>query len=149
MDDLDTNGFLLACKNGTLDLSTGELRDPDPADLITRLCPVEYDPNAEAPIFDRFLSEVQPSQEVRDYLARLFGYGAVVPQNVVRLEMSAAMITKVTKRTELGPFRALPTARHARVALRHPPEPRAVRAAHVHARRRAGTETLAQAARRV
>jgi len=42
------------------------------------------------------------------------------------------MIPKVTKRIELGPFRALPTARHARVALRYPPEPRAVRAAHAH-----------------
>lgn len=77
IEALDANPFLLACKNGTLDLSTGELGDPDPADLITRLCPVEYDPNAEAPMFERFLSEVQPGQEVREYLARLFGYGAV------------------------------------------------------------------------
>ena len=41
--------------------------------------------------------------------------GPVVPQNVVRREMRAATIAKVTKRTELGPLRALPTARHARV----------------------------------
>jgi len=32
----------------------------------------------------------------------------------------------------------VPTARHARVALRHAREPRAVRAAHAHARRRMG-----------
>ena len=44
------------------------------------------------------------------------------------------MNPKVTKWIELGPFRALPTAGHARVALRYPPEPRAVRAAHPHAR---------------
>ena len=39
----------------------------------------------------------------------------VVPQKVVRREMLAAMIARVTKRTELGPLRALPAARHARV----------------------------------
>ena len=39
------------------------------------------------------------------------------------------MIATVTQRTKLGPLRALTTARHARVALRHPPEPYAVRAA--------------------
>jgi len=40
-----------------------------------------------------------------------------------------AMIAKATKRTELGSLCALPTARNARVALRHPPWPRPVRAA--------------------
>jgi hypothetical protein len=49
-----------------------------------------------------------------------------------------AMIVRVIMRTELGPSRALPTARHARVALRHPPSPRAVRTADPHARRRVG-----------
>ncbi len=39
---------------------------------------------------------------------------AVVPQNVVRRGMRAAMIAKATQRTELGPSPALPTARHAR-----------------------------------
>jgi hypothetical protein len=31
------------------------------------------------------------------------------------------MIAEVTQRTVLGPLRALPTAREARVALRQPP----------------------------
>jgi hypothetical protein len=44
----------------------------------------------------------------------------VVPQNVVPREMFAAMAVRLIMRTELGPSRA-PTARHARVALRHPP----------------------------
>jgi hypothetical protein len=34
----------------------------------------------------------------------------VVPQNVVRREMLAVMLTWVTERTELGPSRALATA---------------------------------------
>lgn len=44
--------------------------------MITRCCPVEYDPNASAPTFKKFLGEIQPKQEVPDYLARLFGYAA-------------------------------------------------------------------------
>ena len=68
---------MLNCLNGTIDLRTGNLRPHDRADLITRVCPVEYDPNATAPNFDRFLAEVQPDPDVRAYLARLFGYSAV------------------------------------------------------------------------
>ena len=46
------------------------------------------------------------------------------------------MVANVTQRTELGPLRALPTARHTRVVLRRSPWPGAVGAAH--ARRRVG-----------
>jgi len=38
--------------------------------------------------------------------------GPVVPQNVVRREMSLAMLAKVTQRTELGPLCTSPTVRH-------------------------------------
>ncbi len=36
-DDLDADPFLLNCRNGTLDLRTGELRAHDPADLLTKI----------------------------------------------------------------------------------------------------------------
>jgi hypothetical protein len=39
----------------------------------------------------------------------------VVPQNLVRREIRAAMIAKVTQLTELGPLRALPTVRQSRI----------------------------------
>jgi hypothetical protein len=48
----------------------------------------------------------------RSSFRQAFGYNPVVPQNLVRHEMCAAMIAKGSKRTELGPLRALPTARH-------------------------------------
>ncbi len=76
VDELDTHAHLLACKNGIVDLRDGAIKKPDPAELISRCCPVIYDPNAEAPMFEKFLGEVQPKQDVRDYLARLFGYAA-------------------------------------------------------------------------
>jgi putative DNA primase/helicase len=57
-EELDTDSWLLNVSNGTVDLRTGELREHRREDLITRLAPVEYDPEAEAPRFLRFLSEV-------------------------------------------------------------------------------------------
>jgi hypothetical protein len=39
----------------------------------------------------------------------------VIPQNVVRPQMLADMFARVTKRTELGAMRTLPTARRVRV----------------------------------
>jgi hypothetical protein len=67
------------------------------------------------------IPSARASQEVQDLLriqreqSRLGGLlkKAVVPQNVVRGELLAAMLAKATKRTELGPLRALPTAPRA------------------------------------
>ena len=75
-EDADRDPWALNVVNGTLDLRTGQLRAHDPDDLITRCCAVEYDPGAPAPIFDKFSREIQPSQEIRDYLRRVFGYAA-------------------------------------------------------------------------
>jgi putative DNA primase/helicase len=76
-DDLDADPFLLNCPNGTLDLRTGELREHDPADLITKVTAGAYDPAANGPVFGEFLARVQPDEAMRDYLARLVGHGLV------------------------------------------------------------------------
>ena len=57
-DDLDADPWALNCINGTIDLRTGELRPHCQDELITKLAPVEYDPNARSPRFDCFLQEV-------------------------------------------------------------------------------------------
>lgn len=56
--DVDANPFALNCENGTVDLRTGALLPHNPADLITKLCPVVYDPDAAAPVFDGFISSI-------------------------------------------------------------------------------------------
>jgi putative DNA primase/helicase len=76
-DDANRDPWLLSCRNGTIDIRTGLLRSHRREDLITRVCPVEYDPAATAPAFARFLTEIQPNPEARAYLARLFGYASV------------------------------------------------------------------------
>jgi putative DNA primase/helicase len=61
-DALDGDPWLLNVENGTLDLRTGELRDHEREDLITKLAPVEFDPEAEAPTWDAFIERVLPSE---------------------------------------------------------------------------------------
>jgi putative DNA primase/helicase len=73
-DDLDADPFLLNCTNGTLDLRTGQLRPHDPADLLTKMTGAAYSPGAAGTEFAKFLKHIQPSQEMRDYLARLLGH---------------------------------------------------------------------------
>jgi len=73
-EDLDADPWLLTTANGTLELRTGKLLPHSPADLITRLAPVAYDPGAEAPVWAEFLATVLPDPEVRHYLQRAIGY---------------------------------------------------------------------------
>ena len=75
-EELDANPDILNCLNGTVDLRTGDLRPHDPADLCTQQCPVNYDPNAQAPLWEACLLRWQPDPEIREYLQREAGAGA-------------------------------------------------------------------------
>lgn len=74
VDDLDADPWLLNVRNGTLDLRTGELREHLHKDHITKLAPVEYHPDAEAPVWEAFLAKALPNAEVRTFVQRLVGY---------------------------------------------------------------------------
>lgn len=73
-EQLDADPFLLNCRNGTLDLRTGQLRQHDPADLLTKVTGAEYRPGADGSTWSAFLERVHPDQAMRRYLARLFGH---------------------------------------------------------------------------
>ncbi|HEU5116496.1 MAG TPA: phage/plasmid primase, P4 family, partial [Isosphaeraceae bacterium] len=73
-DQLDANPWLLNCPNGTIDLTTGVLQRHRRSDLITKLCPVEFHPDATAPLWDEILSRFLPDTGLRDWVDRLFGY---------------------------------------------------------------------------
>jgi P4 family phage/plasmid primase-like protien len=75
-DELDADPWLLNTKNGTIDLRTGELREHRREDLITKLAPVEYDPDAAAPALEAFLERVLPGEELRGFVQRAAGYSA-------------------------------------------------------------------------
>ena len=74
-DDLDVNPFLLNVSNGTIDLQAGILKPHSRDDLITKLAPVEYDPQAKMPLIESWLQEIMSgSQELIDFIKRMLGY---------------------------------------------------------------------------
>jgi len=86
---LDSHPYLLNCPNGVIDLRNGKLIKHNRDFLITKLCPVEYDPNAKCPTFQRFIEwamggpvDGNPDAELSEtttrlvaFLQRAIGYG--------------------------------------------------------------------------
>jgi P4 family phage/plasmid primase-like protien len=72
-EEFDADLWFLNCQNGTVDLRTGELREHNREDLITKATPVEYDPKVATPVFDAFLKKIVPDPEIRAFLQRAFG----------------------------------------------------------------------------
>ena len=78
--ELDANAWLLNCKNGTLNLRTGELRKHDPAEFLTKLAPVEYpdEPGVDCPMWLEFLDTIfDGNQELIGYVQRSLGLSLV------------------------------------------------------------------------
>jgi putative DNA primase/helicase len=73
-DQLDRDPWLFNCRNGTLDLRTGTLRPHSKLDHITKLCDLDYDPDARAPLWlstlDLFLAG---DQALIDYFQEIVG----------------------------------------------------------------------------
>lgn len=70
----ETNKYLLAVKNGVLDVRTLELTSFSHEYYIFNALPVVYDPNAECPRFNKFLPEVAPPEKDRLLLQEHGGY---------------------------------------------------------------------------
>ena len=71
---LDSDPRLLNAENGTVSLETGGITPHDADDLITKLAPVEYAPDAEAPTWEAFLERVLPSAALRRFVQRAVGH---------------------------------------------------------------------------
>lgn len=74
MEELDQDPWVINCLNGTLDLRNRQLAPHDPADLLTKLAPVEYDPDAECPRLLQFLKETLVDEAVITFMRRYAGY---------------------------------------------------------------------------
>ncbi len=74
-NQLDIDPWLLNCSNGTIDLRTGELKSHDKNDLITKIIPVEYNPEADCPIWVCFLEKIMNwNYDLIPFLQRAIGY---------------------------------------------------------------------------
>ena len=73
--EFDTDPWLLNVQNGTIDLRTSTLHPHDPADRITKIVNVRYDPTAKAPRWEQFLHEIFLEDEnLIAYVQRAIGY---------------------------------------------------------------------------
>jgi putative DNA primase/helicase len=75
-DELDASPDLLNTESGTIDLRTGELREHRREDLITKIAPTTYRPDAAAPTWEAFLERVLPGEDLRAFVRRAVGYSA-------------------------------------------------------------------------
>jgi putative DNA primase/helicase len=75
-NELDTSPDLLNTESGTIDLCTGELREHRHEDLITKIAPTRYRPDAAAPTWEIFLKRVLPGEDLRAFVQRAVGYSA-------------------------------------------------------------------------
>ena len=85
---LDADPWLFNVNNGTIDLHTGKLREHRREDLITKLAPVTYDPDATAPLFASFMKKIINGEvKVITYLQRTLGRALSGDVSEHRLEM--------------------------------------------------------------
>jgi DNA primase len=88
--DLDRDPFKLCVLNGTLTFGHNQpdfvsFGPHDPDDLITKLAPVTYDPDAACATYDKALEKVQPDLTNRTYLHTVGGLcltGDATPQQM-------------------------------------------------------------------
>jgi DNA primase catalytic core len=85
LKDFDTDQMLLNCRNGTLvfhrkgsaeapDSSWVELRPHRREDMLTKLTACDYDPEADAPEWRKFVRWAQPQEARLRYLQQWMGY---------------------------------------------------------------------------
>ena len=74
-DSFDADPWLLNTRTGLLDLRTDSFGPHEPEKLITRLAPVDYDPLATCPNWERFLQRVLAGRtELIRYVQKAVGY---------------------------------------------------------------------------
>jgi putative DNA primase/helicase len=78
---------LINLENGTFKITPRErnLKGFDRNDFLTHQLPFEYDPNAQAPLFEQYLNEVLPDIEKQRVFSEYCGYIFVKP-SVLKLE---------------------------------------------------------------
>lgn len=76
LTDLDKDWHKIACKNGILNLVTGELEEPNKSDLNTIYIPYEYNTDpAYSPRIDTFMKEVTNGDVIKmQFLYQIAGY---------------------------------------------------------------------------
>jgi len=85
--DRNKDIVLINLKNGTFEITPAghKLRKFDRADFLTYQLPFAYEPTAKAPLFDRYLKQVQPDP-LRQYILAEYLGCVFVPASYLKLE---------------------------------------------------------------
>ena len=82
----DSNPYIFYCKNGALNLLTGELKEVSSKDFLLHQSSVEWIPGAECPWWKNFIQELFPKEpHMISFLQEVFGYslsGSIDEQKV-------------------------------------------------------------------
>jgi len=74
-EQFDADPWLLNCKNGTLDLHTGQLRPHEAKDMLTMMAGTSFDPLAKAPLWEAFLHRIfGGNTELESFMQKAAGY---------------------------------------------------------------------------
>ena len=74
-DAFDRDKYTFNCHNGTINLLTGEFRKHSPADFLTKMTEVDYNPDASCPRWLKFMDEIMDGDKDRiRFLQKAIGY---------------------------------------------------------------------------
>ncbi|MCK5200364.1 MAG: hypothetical protein KAR21_18535, partial [Spirochaetales bacterium] len=74
-DKLDGSPLIFNCRNGMIDLYSGRLIPHEKERMITKVSPVAYDPEAECPLWKKFLKEIfGKNKDLINFIQRALGW---------------------------------------------------------------------------
>lgn len=74
VDDFDQDDWLLNTPSGVVNLRTGEIEEPDPARLVTKVAGARFSAGDGVPGWLTFLERIMPQEDTRALLQRAVGY---------------------------------------------------------------------------
>jgi putative DNA primase/helicase len=78
LDEFDADPYLFQVANGIIELKTGQFRPTEQGDLCLLFSPIEYDPVATCPEFEKMLLWAMNGDQSRcDFMRRLAGYSMI------------------------------------------------------------------------
>ena len=73
--DFDQEPYLLCCENGVVNLKTGDFRPGKPSDMISMSTGINYNPNADSPLWESTVAEVfDHNPEMIHFFQKAIGY---------------------------------------------------------------------------
>ena len=74
-EDFDSDPNLFNCENGVLNLSTMEFTEHKPAQYLSKISRVHYNPEARSPLFEKFVDEIMSGDAAKlKFLQTIMGY---------------------------------------------------------------------------